>query len=370
MTGGAERLVIDICNELEKMNNVKVKLLLLSNQIDFDKKKISFDFSIIRSTVSLSLKGSNKVDLTEYESAVKEFEPDIIHSHLFEAELLSRWKIFPNITYITHCHDNMSQINGFSRKKSLKKNITDYYEKQILFKRYKDCDNNFIAISKDTNNYFTKVIPKTLKKNVFLLSNAIDFKRFYFEKRGKPKSDNIIHAVCVGSLVNKKNQAFLIPIVSYLKNEGYDCKIDVLGDGPNKKSLESNINSSNLHKEIILHGNVKNVEKFMRNAEFYIHTASYEPFGLVLLEAMAAGLPVISLDGMGNRDIIIHNQNGFIFSEQDPKVFGDTMIKLKNDKKKYLNIVGAGQKSASAYDILSYVKSLTSLYHKISNPIK
>ena len=39
MTGGAERLVIDICNELEKINDVEVKLLLLSNQIDFDKKK-------------------------------------------------------------------------------------------------------------------------------------------------------------------------------------------------------------------------------------------------------------------------------------------------------------------------------------------
>ena len=362
MTGGAERLVIDICNELEKLNNVEVKLLLLSNQIDFDKKKISFDFSIIKSNIILSLKGSNKVDLSEYESAVTEFEPDIIHSHLFEAELLSRWKIFPNITYFTHCHDNMSQIHGFSIKKSFKKNITDYYEKHILFNRYKGCDNNFIAISKDTNSYFTKVIPKALKKNVFLLSNAIDYNRFYFKKRTEPKSDQIIHAVCVGSLVNKKNQAFLIPIVSYLKNKGFDCKIHVLGDGPNKISMQSNINSNNLSKEIILHGNVKNVEKFMQNSEFYIHTASYEPFGLVLLEAMASGLPVISLDGMGNRDIIIHNQNGFIFSEQDPKVFGDTLIKLKNDKEEYLNIVAAGQKSASVYNIKNYVFNLMKLY--------
>jgi len=365
MTGGAERLVIDICNELEKLNNVEVKLLLLSNQIDFDKKKISFDFSIIKSNIILSLKGSNKVDLSEYESAVTEFEPDIIHSHLFEAELLSRWKVFPNITYITHCHDNMSQISGVSKKKGLKKNITDFYEKKLVLKRYKDCNNNFIAISKDTKDYFTKVIPKSLKKNIFLLSNAIDFKRFYFEKRAEPKSDQTIHAVCVGSLVNKKNQAFLLPIVSYLKTKGYKCKIDVLGDGPNKKSLQSKIDSSNLNTEIILHGNVKNVEEFMRNAEFYIHPATYEPFGLVLLEAMASGLPVISLDGKGNRDIIQHRKNGFIFKDQNAEQFGNTLIELKESPNKYLRYVKEGQKYSYDYDITNYINKLISYCYQI-----
>lgn len=365
MAGGAERLVIDICNELNKRDDVEVKLLLLSNKIDFDKKSIKFDYSIIQFHLSLSLKGPDQADLNEFEDLVTEFEPDIIHSHLFEAELISRWKIFPETTYVTHCHDNITQISGFSQKKGLKKNITDYYEKKLLFKRYKECNNNFITISQDTNNYFTKVIPKAINKNIYLLSNAIDFKRFYFEKRANPKSDKIIHAVCVGSLVNKKNQAFLIPIVSYLKTKGYGCKIDVLGDGPNKKSLQSKINSNYLQNEIILHGNVKNVEEFMRNAEFYIHTATYEPFGLVLLEAMAAGLPVISLDGKGNRDIIQHKINGFIFQNQNAKQFGDVIIELKENSKKYFKIMREGQNYASNYDIQNYTKSLISYYHKI-----
>ena len=143
IAGGAERLVIDICNELNKRDDVEVKLLLLSNRIDFDKKSIKFDYSIIQFHLSLSLKSSNQADLNEFVDVVTEFEPDIIHSHLFEAELLSRWKVFPSITYVTHCHDNMSQISGFSQKKGLKKNITDCYEKRLLFQRYKDCDNNF-----------------------------------------------------------------------------------------------------------------------------------------------------------------------------------------------------------------------------------
>ena len=365
MTGGAERLVIDICNELDKRNDIEVKLLVLSDRIDFDDKTIGFDYSVIQSHVCLSLKSSNQVDLMDFEDAINEFEPDIIHSHLFEAELLSRWKVFPNITYIPHRHDNMSQISGVSHKKGLKKNITDCYEKKLLFNRYKDCNNNFIAISKDTNDYFTKVIPKALKKNIFLLSNAIDYKRFHFDKRREPKRNHIIHAVCVGSLVNKKNQAFLIPIVSYLKIKGFDCKIDVLGDGPNKKSLQSKIDSSNLNKEIILHGNVKNVEEFMRNAEFYIHPATYEPFGLVLLEAMANGLPVISLDGKGNRDIIQHEINGFIFKDQNAEQFGNTLIGLKESPNEYLRYVKEGQRYSSDYDVKNYIDKLISYYYQI-----
>ena len=365
MAGGAQRLVIDICNELDKRNDLEVKLLMLSNRIDFDEKTIAFDFSVIQSHLNLSLKTSNYADLKEFETNVKEFKPDIIHSHLFEAELLSRWKVFPEITYVTHCHDNMSQISVFSGKKSLKKNLTDFYEKKLLFRRYKDCNNNFIAISKDTDYYFTKVIPKALKKNVFLLSNAIDFKRFYFEKRAEPKSDSKITAVCVGSLVNKKNQAFLIPIVSYLKTKGYDCKIDILGDGPNKEFLQTQIESNNLSKDIVLHGNLKNVEEFMRNAEFYIHPATYEPFGLVLLEAMAAGLPVISLDGKGNRDIIEHQKNGFIFQDQNAEQFGNTLIKLKENPNEYLRYVKEGHKHSSDYDIENYTNKLISYYHEI-----
>lgn len=364
MAGGAERLVIDICNELDKRNEVEVKLLVLSDRIDFDEKTIAFDLSVIQSHLNLSLKTSNYADLKEFETTVKEFKPDIIHSHLFEAELLSRWKVFPEITYVTHCHDNMNQISGLTIKKTIKKNITDVYERHLLFKRYKKCNNHFIAISNDAKEYFLKVIPNKLQKNVFFLSNAIDFDRFYFDRTATDK-ENIINAVCVGSLVDKKNQKFLIPIALYLKSKGYDCIINVLGDGPNRSLLENQIKANNLTENIVLHGNVNNVEEFMWKANFFIHTATYEPFGLVLLEAMSAGLPVISLDGKGNRDIIKHKENGYIFQDQNAKQFGNALIELKENPNEYLRYVKEGHKYSSDYDIENYTNKLISYYREI-----
>ena len=93
MAGGAERLVIDICNELDK-NNAEVKLLLLSNRIDFDDKTIKFDYSVI-SSLRLSLKSSNQADLLSLKRKLVNFNR-ILFTHLFEAELVSRWKVFPN----------------------------------------------------------------------------------------------------------------------------------------------------------------------------------------------------------------------------------------------------------------------------------
>ena len=107
---------------------------------------------------------------------------------------------------------------------------------------------------------------------------------------------------------------------------------------------------------------MKNVEDFMRNAEFYIHTATYEPFGLVLLEAMASGLPVISLDGKGNRDIIEHKKNGFIFQEQSAEEFGNTLIELKENKNKYMKFVIEGYETAKKNDIKNYINKLLVLY--------
>ena len=54
---------------------------------------------------------------------------------------------------------------------------------------------------------------------------------------------------------------------------------------------------------ITLHGNVDFVEKYLWDSDIYVHPALYEPFGLVLLEAMAAGLPVVSLDGLWATEI-------------------------------------------------------------------
>jgi spore coat protein SA len=93
-------------------------------------------------------------------------------------------------------------------------------------------------------------------------------------------------------------------------------------------------------------------------SDIYVHTATYEPLGLVLLEAMAAGLPVVTLDGGGNRDLIENGKNGFIINNQNPKHFAEKILEVKdNEEMKKYNV-----KFAQKFDIDHYTHKQLELY--------
>jgi glycosyltransferase involved in cell wall biosynthesis len=108
--------------------------------------------------------------------------------------------------------------------------------------------------------------------------------------------------------------------------------------------------------------NTKNVEDYLKNANLYVHPANYEPLGLVIIEAMASGLPVICLDGKGNRDLMIHGKNGYIFEEEDASLFADQIIDLMNDNRKYEKISSFAKQFSEKFNISSYVTNLVDLY--------
>ena len=91
----------------------------------------------------------------------------------------------------------------------------------------------------------------------------------------------------------------------------------LLGDGVNFDKVKRAISGYHLENSVLQHGKVDQVEHWLTKAHLYVHAAWYEPFGLVFLEAMASGLPCITLDGKGNRDVIEPKKNGMLMESQD-----------------------------------------------------
>ena len=160
------------------------------------------------------------------------------------------------------------------------------------------------------------------------MHNAIDLVRFQpLEKQIKSNEITII-----GSLVDKKGQQLAIDCVAELKNRGVELHLNILGDGVNRKALQNQIDQLRLQNFVTIHGNVEFPEQFLQRSSIYLHTAIYEPFGLVLIEAMACGLPVVCTDGKGNRDLIHESENGFMVWERDSKLLADKIeLLLKNE---------------------------------------
>ena len=368
--GGAETLVFDIFNELKLRPQVHVKLITFHKAQDSTIKSSTHledillqdpDFCNCSSSVSLSVTKSNKVNLSHFIQIVNDFKPHIIHSNLFIAELITHEVIFPGIKYFTHCHDNMPQLRNFSIKTLFEKNLlTDFYEKCHLVKRYVECNSKFISISADTTKYFQKVLPAVLKQNIYQLHNAIVVRNFVGAVKDRDLST--IRIVNVGSFLTKKNQQFLVDIGLELKKRKLAFEIIMLGEGPDYNKVKAKVQANDLEKEILMPGNTVDVAGYYARANVYLHVATYEPFGLVLLEAMASGLPVVTLDGKGNRDLIKEDKNGYMVYNQNPVAFADVIQKVVTDKSRYDILSKNALDFARQYDIKPYVDRLIALY--------
>lgn len=364
--GGAERLVLDLLREFLSLKNIQIKLVVFRNEIEYSIDDIAEHIKIIPSSVSLSLKRKPILQINELQNFIEEFEPNIIHTHLFEAELVSRFCNYPKARWFAHIHDNMVQLKNFSfNSLSSKQTLTNYYEKRVLFKNYqKNGGTHFIAISKHTESYIKSV---QSKYPVTLLHNAINVKRFQKPTHPSPLTPHSstltphsspLTLINIGSFVPKKNQILLLDIIVELNKLNQKVNCIFLGVGPLKAEVEQRAKDLNLYDQCQFLGNVENVEEYLWKSDVYVHTATYEPLGLVLIEAMAAGLPVVTLDGGGNRDLIRDGENGYLINQQDANGFASKIELAKNDVK----MAESCFKFASAFDIKTYVDNLLELY--------
>ena len=361
--GGAERLVIDIVKELGKHAHIKCTLVALH--------PAQKGFNTVENTKGISYLELDYYKISDKEKRVdylfdelEKLNPNIIHTHLFEAELLVRQKLIKGVKYFTHCHDNMWQLNikTATFKFSFKQKLLAFYESRKLISTYKKCDNFFIYISDDTKYFYQNNLPKKLSDKGCVIHNAIDYKRFYNPNK-KQLNGSKVKFVNVGSLVNKKNQQFLVDVMFELKNRNIDLELNLLGDGPNREMIAEKIKGNNLENNIHLLGNVTNVENYLFDSDIYLHAATYEPFGLVLLEAMAAGLPTVSYNGKGNADIIEEGKNGYILTNPTPPEFADKIMLLLTDKTKYESISEYAKLYSEKFDIKHYAEKLIALYN-------
>ena len=179
LKGGAQRLAIDICNELTKIDKVECKLLVLSeskNEFNYCSSNIQIIYCKVK--FKLSFFRRNIIEIDEYEKIVNEFNPEIIHSHLYFAELICHENPKKNIQYISHLHSNNLVFKKPNIKMFWNKElIYRYYEKIRLKRKYYKSNKKHIAISRDTFNYFKDNIPNH-SKNIWILPNGINLERF------------------------------------------------------------------------------------------------------------------------------------------------------------------------------------------------
>jgi glycosyltransferase involved in cell wall biosynthesis len=178
-----------------------------------------------------------------------------------------------------------------------------------------------IAVSSATADSLKSVFPE-IKEKILYISNGIDMKRFEIkeskeELRKKLNLPDGILGICVGRLTSFKNQKFLIKVDKEIKRN--DFYILILGDGDEYENLKNEIEKEKLENRVKLLGFISSNEipYYLKASDIFLYPSLKEGFGIVVLEAMAAGLPVvifkeIYIEEFGENILVANNEEEFV----------------------------------------------------------
>jgi glycosyltransferase involved in cell wall biosynthesis len=155
-------------------------------------------------------------------------------------------------------------------------------------------------------------------------------------------------------------------VLQELLNLGLDAQLTLAGDGPLKDEVQAQVRTLGLSEKVFFLGNITDIEQQYKEADLYLHTAWEEPFGLVLIEAMASGLSVVALDAGGNRELISDGRTGRLLPlNSTPAQVGTAIQDWMGSQKQQQEARQQAIAFAAGFGIESYVDQLLLHYNRI-----
>lgn len=140
----------------------------------------------------------------------------------------------------------------------------------------------------------------------------------------------------VGRLSPEKGHEDLVRLAELLTRQGVDFEIHIAGEGTARAALEQLIREKKQDRRVFLRGFVSQPALFMQEMDLLVHTARWEGFGFVLVEAMAQGRPVIAYDAGSTREIVEHGKTGYIVPMADVEQLAEAVKQLQNPGRRYM----------------------------------
>lgn len=178
------------------------------------------------------------------------------------------------------------------------------------------------------------VIPNGINLNNFTgIERDYDFRR-------KFAMDNEKIILYVGRLVYEKGVQHLISAMPKILDHYHDSKLVIAGKGGMLDELKAQVDSMGLSNKVYFTGylNQKEVQKMYKCADVAVFPSTYEPFGIVALEAMLAGIPTVVSDIGGLNEIVEHGVNGMKSYAGNPNSIADSVLSLLFDQQLAMNV--------------------------------
>lgn len=205
------------------------------------------------------------------------------------------------------------------------------FGKQAMRILLKDCD-KVVA-----NSSFTKKMIQAIKStdvSIIPFSSAVTVKKSQVTLQHFSKG--LFKILFVGRFIERKGIPYLIDAIHILRQKKIPVEFDIVGNGPLSKKLKKQIKALNLGKSVKIHENVDeaHLSKFYKSTDVFVLPAiidqwnDTEGLGVVLIEAMSFGKPIVASKVGGIPDVVKHNKNGLLVKEKNPQALADALQML------------------------------------------
>lgn len=159
-----------------------------------------------------------------------------------------------------------------------------------------------------------------------VIRNGIDVRTFDEARRSRRAGSR--RAVSVGRLAPVKDLGTLLRAARIVTDVRRDFRLDIVGDGPSRPELEDLARALDLTASVTFHGERSDPRPFLAEALVFTQSSLSEGISLTLLEAMAAGVPVVATDVGGNPEVVETGRTGLLVPPRQPEALAAAILRL------------------------------------------
>lgn len=310
-SGGAKRALEEICSRLSLKHNIADINLNFTAPKNF----LLTQYFIYKYLKNKHKKIAQKINESNFDFAL------VSHDYLTKSPYILRFLKIPSIYLCQESFREFYEPCSVFRT-TFKAKVVDLLRlplKTIDEENVKHAS-KVLANSKYSQNYLKKIYHRDIE----YLNLGVDSNKFKWKHSKREK-----FFLSVGALAKFKGMDFLIRAIAKLPKDK-QWPLYIVANGGRDENYIIKL-ARDLGVKLVIKRNVDDGElvELYNKALLFLFAPYYEPFGLVVLEAMACGLPVVGIDEGGLKETIIPNKNGWL-SERNVTAFSKTIIKAIN----------------------------------------
>jgi len=189
------------------------------------------------------------------------------------------------------------------------------------------------------------------RERIRTIRNGLDLDQWAAGDRHKTRAalgatSNEVLVLAVGRLVSVKNHALLLTAFAQARTDGTHCRLLIAGDGPLRPELESQIRSMGIDAEVSMLGERRDVPDLLAASDVFVLSSDSEGMSNTIIEAMAAGRPVVATNVGGNPELVVDGETGLLVDRGNGDAMAAAIAALSSDPARRERLGAAGRERA------------------------